>query len=151
MFHSVLFLTVFLQNELAFCFGELSCSKNVTVHQANMSLVLANVSVCVLVCVCQHSNQTSLTNLPFCSCFVVQVTKFWLDDMYMSNQLPLVDNSNPFFMLPLQKFKSTSEHLHFASLMVQFSLNFKHKIDWLVLVVLHSCLCVCRHAYFANF
>ncbi|RWS14748.1 Choline O-acetyltransferase-like protein, partial [Dinothrombium tinctorium] len=57
------------------------------------------------------------------------VTDVWLDDMYLCNPLPLPINSNPFFLLPRQQFRSTLDLFRFACRIIQFSYIFKKQID----------------------
>ncbi|XP_067130228.1 uncharacterized protein [Centruroides vittatus] len=57
------------------------------------------------------------------------VTEFWLDDMYLKNPLPLPINSNPFFLLPKQEFKSDEERFRFIAKFILFSLTFKQRVD----------------------
>ena len=45
--------------------------------------------------------------------------------MYLDNPIALPVNSNPFFLLPIQHFRSISEQIHFAAAFVHFSLEFK--------------------------
>lgn len=45
--------------------------------------------------------------------------------MYLENPIPLPVNSNPFFLLPIQTFRSISEQIHFAAAFVHFTLEFK--------------------------
>ena len=59
----------------------------------------------------------------------MQVTDFWLDEMYMCNPVPLLVNSNPFFLLPRQTFKDTAEQVHFAAELVHFALLFRDQIN----------------------
>lgn len=49
--------------------------------------------------------------------------------MYLSNALPLLVNSNPFFLFPRQKFANSREMLMFATRIIQFSVDFKFRID----------------------
>lgn len=49
--------------------------------------------------------------------------------MYLSNSLPLPVNSNPFFLFPRQQFASSEEMLMFATRIIQFSVDFKYRID----------------------
>jgi choline O-acetyltransferase len=58
-----------------------------------------------------------------------QATEFWLQDMYLSNPIPLPVNSNPFFLFPRQRFATSNEMLMFATRIIQFSVDFKFRID----------------------
>lgn len=49
--------------------------------------------------------------------------------MYLSNSLALPVNSNPFFMFPAQHFESSQAMLMFATRIIQFSVDFKYRID----------------------
>ena len=55
-------------------------------------------------------------------------TDFWLDDMYLTNPLPLLINSNPFFLLPRQPFQLTSDLIRFASFITKFAFMFNEQI-----------------------
>ncbi|XP_075679381.1 choline O-acetyltransferase-like [Dermatophagoides pteronyssinus] len=49
--------------------------------------------------------------------------------MYLTNPLPLLINSNPFFLLPRQTFRRTSDLINFAAYFTKFALIFKEQID----------------------
>ena len=49
--------------------------------------------------------------------------------MYLNNPLPLLVNSNPFYMLPKQNFRSTIDHLKFAAKVIKFIQEFRTKIE----------------------
>lgn len=49
--------------------------------------------------------------------------------MYLNCPLPLLVNSNPFYMLPKQHFRSTIDHLKFAAKVVKFFQQFRTKIE----------------------
>lgn len=57
------------------------------------------------------------------------ITDFWLDDMYMCNPIPLLVNSNPFFLLPRQTFRCTSEMIHYAASIAHCALVFRQQIE----------------------
>ncbi|KAI1291945.1 Choline O-acetyltransferase [Halotydeus destructor] len=57
------------------------------------------------------------------------VTELWMEDMYLYNPIPLPVNSNPFYLLPKQSFRSTTDQLRFASKLIQFCFLFKAQID----------------------
>lgn len=58
-----------------------------------------------------------------------KATEYWLQDMYLLNPSPLPVNSNPFFMFPRQHFANSQEMLMFATRIIQFSVDFKYRID----------------------
>lgn len=62
-------------------------------------------------------------------CLFSQVTDLWIDDMYLKNSIPLPVNSNPFYLLPRQVFRSSFDQLKFAVKVLQFCHQFKQKID----------------------
>lgn len=49
--------------------------------------------------------------------------------MYLSSRLPLPVNSNPFFLFPRQLFCSDEQMLLFATRIIEFSVQYKFKID----------------------
>lgn len=49
--------------------------------------------------------------------------------MYLSNAIPLPINSNPFYLIPKQTFRSTLDQLKFGVRVLQFCHDFKHRID----------------------
>lgn len=49
--------------------------------------------------------------------------------MYLTNPSPLLINSNPFFLLPRQTFRRTSDLINFAAYFTKFALIFKEQID----------------------
>ena len=46
--------------------------------------------------------------------FFYKVVDWWLEDMYLTNPLPLPINSNPAFVLPQQDFKDTEGYLKYV-------------------------------------
>lgn len=49
--------------------------------------------------------------------------------MYLNNPVPLLVNSNPFYMFPKQNFRSTQDHLKFAAKVVKFIQEFRTKVE----------------------
>lgn len=49
--------------------------------------------------------------------------------MYMCNPIPLLVNSNPFFLLPRQTFRCTSEMIHYAASIAHCALVFRQQIE----------------------
>ena len=47
-------------------------------------------------------------------CVCVQVSRFWMDDMYMKVRLALPVNSNPGMVFPRQQFEDESEQLRYV-------------------------------------
>lgn len=65
-----------------------------------------------------------------------------MDDMYLCNPLPLPINSNPFYLLPKQNFRSTSDQIRYATKIIQFCFEFKKRIDRFVLQLLCNTLLI---------
>lgn len=49
--------------------------------------------------------------------------------MYLNNPIPLPINSNPFYLISKQTFRSSLDHLKFGVKVLQFCHLFKHRID----------------------
>lgn len=49
--------------------------------------------------------------------------------MYLNNSIPLPINSNPFYLIPKQTFRSSLDQLKFGVRILQFCHDFKHRID----------------------
>ncbi|XP_067130253.1 choline O-acetyltransferase-like [Centruroides vittatus] len=56
------------------------------------------------------------------------VTEFWLKEN-LTNPLPLLINSSPFFLLPKQEFKTDDQRFRFTAKFIIFSLMFKERVD----------------------
>ncbi|CAG2105566.1 unnamed protein product [Medioppia subpectinata] len=57
------------------------------------------------------------------------ITPIWLDDMYLLNALPLPINSSPFYLFPRQQFKTSTDQLRLASEIIQFTYEFRNRIE----------------------
>lgn len=60
---------------------------------------------------------------------IVQVTPFWLDDMYLLNPIALPINSSPFYLFPRQQFRTSTDQLRLASEIIQFTYGYKIRIE----------------------
>lgn len=59
----------------------------------------------------------------------LQINELWLDDMYFLNSIALPINSSPFYLLPKQQFRSSTDQLKLACRFIQFAHKFKQQID----------------------
>uniref|UniRef100_A0A1I8IMQ7 Choline O-acetyltransferase n=2 Tax=Macrostomum lignano TaxID=282301 RepID=A0A1I8IMQ7_9PLAT len=57
------------------------------------------------------------------------VSDWWLDDMYLLNQLPLPVNSNPGLVFPSTSFESDREQLRFAAQLIVAIFDYKTILD----------------------
>jgi len=54
---------------------------------------------------------------------------WWLDDMYLTNKLPLPMNSNPGMVYPQEHFTNEADHLKFAARLISGIMDYKLVID----------------------
>lgn len=61
--------------------------------------------------------------------FCVQITNWWLDDMYLKIRLPLPINSNPGMVFPKRHFAKMEEVADLGALFIDDLLDYKEMLD----------------------
>ncbi|KAM4636173.1 choline O-acetyltransferase [Discoglossus pictus] len=57
------------------------------------------------------------------------VHQYWLEDMYLTNRLPLPVNSSPAVIFPRQNFQDINDHLRFTANLISGVLDYKTMLD----------------------
>ena len=67
--------------------------------------------------------------LTFVTHFDHQVYKWWLDDMYLNNMLPLPISSSPGWVFPKQNFECIEDMLKYTTKMIFGWMQFKQQLE----------------------